>query len=165
MNEFFSIGLKVVAAVVAGGAVFVGLGKVFGDNKTSNQRTDAQGSNVSDCDDETSECQVSENSQSMTTTDQNQSNEKSSGEKVVECLRKTQETCSRALNIIQSVTAAVDCIVRAFGKPGTVLPNNGYGHEYLDKYKDPPGFRRISPYILEYVGNSNYHTNNYNGGW
>ena len=170
MNEVFKLGLKIVAAVVAGGATFIGLSKVFGNNSEQREINQTPVNNESNCNNDVGSCsccsssgQLSENSQ------QNQQpQQKTSGEKVVDCLRKTQDTCSRALNVIQSITTAVDCIVRAFGTKQSVQQNNngGYGYGYYnngyqDKYKDPPGFRRISPYILEYVGENNNNCNNW----
>ena len=157
MNEIFKLGLKIVAAVVAGGATFVGLSKVFSDSNTKQEKsnqTSVDNSSHEDCCTNNYCCSggVIENPQT-------QPSQKTSGEKVVDCLRKTQDTCSRALNVIQSLTTAVDCIVKAFGTKPMPQINRGYGYDYnngyQDKYKDPPGFRRISPYILEYVGDNN----------
>lgn len=167
MNEIFKLGLKIVAAVVAGGATFVGLSKVFSDSNTKQEesnQTSVDNSSHEDCC--TNNCCCSGG---ITENPQTQPSQKTSGEKVVDCLRKTQDTCSRALNVIQSLTTAVDCIVKAFGTKPMPQNNRGYGYDYnygyQDKYKDPPGFRRISPYILEYVGENNNNSSYSNNCW
>jgi hypothetical protein len=66
---------------------------------------------------------------------------------------------------------AAENIIKIFGKGGNNNVNCGYysgnynncpNNGYQDKYGDPPGFRRISPYILEYVGKGDNYCGGYN---
>ena len=162
MNEIFKIGLKIAAALLAGGAVYVGLDKISSKTKEQQPVNESQPDNTSCSNSNSGQC-CCENKP--------QQREMNAGEKAVDCLKKTQDTCSKALGIIQNLTVAVDSIVRIFNGGGSTVPNYNYGGYYNNGggYNDtPPGFRRISPCILEYVGpsrNNNCNNNNSNSVW
>ena len=144
MNEFCKLGLKIAAAIIAGGVVFIGLDKAT-SKKSSEQQPPADNEDShldgnNDCC-----CNNLQNNQSS-------QNNMNTGEKVVNCLKKTQETCNRAMSVIQNITIAADSIVRIFKGSGSPTPSYNYGNYYNND--TPPGFRRISPCILEYVGDS-----------
>ena len=162
MNEIFKIGLKIAAALLAGGAVYIGLDKISSKTKEQQPANEPQPDNNTSCNNSNSGQCCCENKP--------QQREMNAGEKAVDCLKKTQDTCSKALGIIQNLTVAVDSIVRIFNGGGSTVPNYNYGGYYNNGgYNDtPPGFRRISPCILEYVGpsrNNNYNNNNSNSVW
>lgn len=161
MNEIFKVGLKIAAALLAGGIVYVGLDKATSKSNEHQPTNEPQTDNTS-CNSNSSQC-----------CDENipQQRKMNTGEKAVECLKKTQDTCSKALGVIQNLIVAVDSIVRIFNGGGSTIPNYNYGGYYnnMGGYNDtPPGFRRISPCILEYVGpsrNNNNYNNNSNSVW
>lgn len=163
MNEIFKIGLKIAAALLAGGAVYIGLDKISSKTKEQQPVNESQPDNNTSCNNSNSGQCCCENKP--------QQREMNAGEKAVDCLKKTQDTCSKALGIIQNLTVAVDSIVRIFNGGGSTVPNYNYGGYYNNGsgYNDtPPGFRRISPCILEYVGpsrNNNCNCNNSNSVW
>ena len=157
MNNFFKIGLQVLAAVAAGGAVFMGLSKAFKEDECG-QRNQANPGNPAD-----QQNNYQEPQQCIEQSNVNKP-QPSTGETVVDCLRKTQDTCSKAMTILQNLTIAADSIVRVFSGGPSILPQQcgyGYGYGNYQQEPTPPGFRRISPHILEYIGDSPQ--NNYYG--
>lgn len=172
MNQFFAIGLKVLAAAGVGIAVYFGIDKAVSGNKNN---TGPRVSNPT-----SSPMPNSENDYQNQVDNNTVTNQPSSGEKVVSGLRVAQDVLGRAFSLCQNLTMAADNIVRIFGGNGQNYGHNqsdygGYYNDpyrngYQDKYKDPPGYRRLSPFILEYVGgpvDSRNYYNNYstNGGY
>lgn len=166
MHQIISIGLKVLAAVGVGAAVYFGIDKVA---KTSSKPEQPNNPGCK-CGEN---CNCNCNNQSRPQNNINGPIEMRTEDKIVHGLKTAQDVCSRAFSLCQNVTIAVENILKIFGKGNNNYsgsnyygggyncdcPNNGYH----DKYGDPPGFRRISPYILEFVGNGN--NGNYNGGY
>lgn len=158
MNQFFAVGLKVLAAVGVGTAVYFGIDKAVNSRKNTNSQTN-NGSNQG----QPQNPVVNNNPQAnAVVVSPESSTEPSSGEKIVNGLRVAQDVFGRAFSLCQNVAMAVENISRIFGNNPN-QPNNNYGgsgyysndpynNGYHDKYKDPPGYRRVSPFILEYVG-------------
>ena len=161
MNQFCAIGLKVLAAAGVGVAVYFGIDKAMG-NKKQNQPVQNQESPDN----------VMQQDNSINFPEQTNKNqgELSSGEKVVSGLKVAQDVFGRAFSLCQNLAMAAENVVRIFGKndynnqQGYGYYNDPYQNGYQDKYKDPPGYRRISPFILEYVGgpvNDRYYQRTY----
>lgn len=154
MNQFFAVGLKLLAAAGVGVAVYLGIDKAVSscEKKQNSQRRDMNNNN-SESPEQCSNCSTS---QVGVSTERQQP---SSGEKLVSGLRVAQDVFGRAFSLCQNLAMAADNIVKIFGnnhqdgynQPGGYGYNNSYQNGYQDKYKDPPGYRRLSPFILEYV--------------
>lgn len=157
MNQFCAIGLKVLAAAGIGVAVYFGIDKAVSGTKKEEHGSESQPT------------ATPQPGNSNLPEQCNQSNEMSSGEKVVSGLKVAQDVFGRAFSLCQNLAMAAENIVRIFGKTNN-QPEYGYrsnysdpySNGYQDKYKDPPGYRRLSPFILEYVGdNPGYYPRNY----
>ena len=180
MNSILSIGLKLVAAIGVGVGVYFCADKIMSARSTKSSEGNSntpppppyEDSNNNSCG---GDC----NNYSHPVESMEMSKAVNSGEKVVSGLKTAQDICGRAFSLCQNLAMAAENIVRVF-KPGGYSmgyvnqPQQGYGgynqcpnNGYQDKYKDPPGFRRISPYILEWVGvdNSNNQQMNNNYGY
>lgn len=180
MNQFFAIGLKVLAAAGVGVAVYFGIDKAVSGNKNRSNAGPGVNNNPTNSPMPSNEGDY----QSQVGDSNTVASQPSSGEKVVSGLRVAQDVLGRAFSLCQNLTMAADNIVRIFGgndqnygqNYGQNRPeyggyyNDPYRNGYQDKYKDPPGYRRLSPFILEYVGgpvDSRNYYNNYptNGGY
>lgn len=173
MNNFCSIGLKILAAAGIGVAVYFGLDKI-GNAKNNNQKPNQpnpqpqpQRNNYEEINN-TQVCCVEE-VKPVTKV-----------EKVVDGLKTAQDICGRGFSLCQNLVMMIDNVSKIFGRNnydqgyyqgngfggagvGYGYNNQAPGNGYQDKYKDPPGFRRISPFILEFVGKpGEYNTPNYN---
>lgn len=154
MNQFFSIGLKVLTAAGVGIAVYLGIDKVVKNNSQPGtcDRKPQQPTRDHNNPNSNSNIQEVENT--------NHDVQPSSAEKVVSGLKVAQDVFSRAFSLCQNVSMAVENIVRIFGNSSSgnyggydyYNNNDPYYNRYQDKYKDPPGYRRLSPFIIEYVG-------------
>lgn len=164
MYQIISIGLKVLAAVGVGAAVYLGIDKLA---KTNNNPNPTGNENPNSNLNPTPENQNSNNIQQTG----NGGVEMRTEDKIINGLKTAQDICGRAFSLCQNLAIAADNIIKIFGGRSyggnysgysggyynNCCPNNGYH----DKYGDPPGFRRISPYILEFVGDDN--NGNYGG--
>lgn len=172
MNQLVSIGIKVLAAVGVGAAVYFGLDKVA---KPKKQEPSQPRNNNCGCNNENCNCsQVNNNPNSNYSNQQPNEGqaEMRTEDKIVHGLKTAQEVCGRAFSLCQNLAVAAENIIKIFGGGNNYNNNNyysgGYNYNscqgpnngYHDKYGDPPGFRRISPYILEFVGDGR----NNNGG-
>ena len=181
MNEFCSIGLKILAAAGIGVAVYFGLDKIC-NNKPKQVRPSNPNPNPQP---QPQQVDYNNNTQVCCVEEVRPSNKV---EKVVDGLKTAQDICSRGFSLCQNLVMVIDNISKIFGRnnygsggncqgnnfSGGGYYNQTYGNGYQDKYKDPPGFRRISPFILEFVAKpGEYSTDNYNnyqqnpgqGGW
>ena len=139
MKTICAVGLKILAAGLAGVAVFIGIGQL---SKNKSQESDSVNNDSNDFNNESSE--VSNSLENVT-----------KGDKIVDNLRKVQDTCSKVFTVIQSLTVVADNLSRVFGKRTTV----GYTQPYFGRdpwsYNQPIDmgngqvWNRISPYIIE----------------
>lgn len=157
MDTFFSVGLKIVAALGIGAAVYLGL------DSLKDKKQEAPKPQQPEPDDSSSNTQQQPPQQRSIEIIKPETR----GDKVVGGLKTAQEVCGRAFTLCQNLVLVAENLRSVFSpqgqyqnQPGSV-GQGGYGYRdpynngYQDKYKDPPGFRRISPFILEWVGVSN----------
>ena len=157
MNQFCAIGLKLLAAAGVGVAVYFGIDKAVSRcNKNGQQEPKEGEGNVPGP--QHGNCPVNQ---------PDVIGHPNSGEKIVSGLKVAQDVFGRAFSLCQNLAMAADNIVRIFGNNNQgsysysqPVYNDPYYNGYQDKYKDPPGYRRLSPFIIEYVGgpvdNRNY---------
>lgn len=163
MDTFFSVGLKIVAALGIGAAVYLGLGSLK-DKKQESPKPQQPQSGDSNSNSNTQQQPPQQRSIEITKPE-------TKGEKVVEGLKTAQEVCGRAFTLCQNLVLVAENLRSVFSPQGQYQYDNQprgvgqggydygyrdpYNNGYQDKYKDPPGFRRVSPFILEWVGVSN----------
>lgn len=169
MNSYCSIGLKVLAAVGVGAAVFFGLDKVISGKKSSQPKEEEPRVKQSE---QSNQQNFQQDSWDSGNNNDNNHQPRSievakptnKVEKVVDGLRTAQDICGRAFSLCQSLVMVVDNVSNIFNKNSNINCGNGPGgwnnpggrfnqqgqssNGYQDKYKDPPGFTRISPFIL-----------------
>lgn len=180
MNSIISIGLKVIAALGVGAAVYFGLDKMGEKPKSqpSNRNNNPNSSCGCNSNHHQNNCNNGMPNNGYPGNGNYMEVEKpeTKGEQVVAGLRQAQDICGKAFSLVQNLSIAAENIVGIFGNGnpnarnnnnnnygwnnGNGWNNNGYNRDpynngYQDKYKDPPGFRRVSPFILEWVGVGN----------
>lgn len=181
MNSIISIGLKVIAALGVGAAVYFGLNKMGEKPKSqpSNRNNNPNSSCGCNSNPHQNNCNngMSNNGYPGNGNYMEAEKPETKGEQVVAGLRQAQDICGKAFSLVQNLSIAAENIVGIFGNGnpnarnnnnnnygwnnGNGWNNNGYNNRdpynngYQDKYKDPPGFRRVSPFILEWVGVGN----------
>ena len=141
MKTICAIGLKILAAGLAGIAVFIGIGQLSKNKSQSDESVSSD-----ECDHE-----VNESSEVNINTSENSVK---SGDKIVDNLRKVQDTCSKVFTVIQSLTIVADNLSRVFGKKGPGYTQSYFGRDPWS-YSQPIDmgngqvWNRISPYIIE----------------
>lgn len=142
MKTICALGLKILAAGLAGVAVFIGIGQL---SKNKNQQ-----SNSIDESDVSSESNSDEENSEVVTTNESLTK----GDKIVDNLRKVQDTCNKVFTVVQSLTIVADNLSRVFGKRTTGYTQNYFGRDPWS-YNQPIDmgngqvWNRISPYIIE----------------
>lgn len=146
-----SFGIKVIAAGVAGIAVFLGIGRL---SKTKKCRT----GDPSEL--ETDSLNVSE--QQLP-----QEAEPASNDNIMNGLKKVQDISNKVFAVVQSLTIVADNLSRVFSnKGGAANYNQAYFGRDPWSYCQPVDmgngqvWNRISPYIIE-VPPTNYQRNSY----
>ena len=145
------IGVKVLTATVAGAAVFVGISKAMTESDAKKKRnvdnqTMAKPDNPF----------VSAQQPPM----QGQVTQQNGEEPVVlKSMRATQDTCSKLLAFIQSLTMVTENLTRIFGgnvgSPGYYIPGSQPYYNDPWSYRQPVNagngqtWTRISPFIIE----------------
>lgn len=132
------IGAKVLAAVVAGAAVFIGLSKAT--TKSQIQNPERPGDLTKP--ERREPTNIDSNSQEV------QSNTKM--DKVITGFRKFQDICGKLFNVTQSFTIMIENLSRIFGSNSNY--EQGMGTAYGCGCR---GFTRISPNIIEAGYNPN----------
>lgn len=180
MTSFISIALKLFAAVGVGAAVYFGIKRVEDrtiesiQNSQSGNPPSPDPNNGSCCNSSDPSIDPNQNMGPMNTPPAApvKSDAVVNGERIVNTLRVTQTACGKIFTLCQNLAIAIENVLRIFTdyNPQQVIPQpqlggnppqyqGGYyspypNNGYQDKYKDPPGFRRISPYIIEWVGDN-----------
>lgn len=158
-------GLKVLAAVLAGAAVFVGIdkathrGKSIEKNKTGNvEQSKIFGNDNPMTHQPPTEVCGNGNGN-------NGNIERSKSEKFLDGLKGATGTCSKLLAFVQSLTSVAENFSRIFRDGGEYYNYNygGYGYGY---YGYPPPYQmggqtwqRINPLIVEAAPSGNYSRN------
>lgn len=137
-KQFLIVSAKVLTAVAAGVAIFVGLGKTI-EKREENRSTNKQDPSKQTVQDETANNQ-----------------EPNSGHKVLNNLRKVQDTCGKIFSVAQSLSTMAENLFRIFSKGRESGFNQNMNYSYGCGSQ---GFTRLSPNIIQ----ANYNPNNYPG--
>ena len=123
MNQLISIGIKVLAAVGVGAAVYFGLDKVA---KPKKQEPSQPRNNNCGCNNENCNCsQVNNNPNSNYSNQQSNEGqaEMRTEDKIVHGLKTAQEVCGRAFSLCQNLAVAAENIIKIF-ELTMIIPSN-----------------------------------------
>lgn len=153
-KEICQAGLKILAGIAAGVAVFIGISKIMkktGNEENVNQETEEK------IDEGTGEI----HGELRRTPGK--------GEQFANGVRKVQDVCGKVFTIVQTLSLVADSISRVFGSSGVTQSYGSDPHLYGNYYGQPIDmgngriWNRVSPCIVEagpsygyYGGNNGY---------
>ena len=116
MNQLVSIGIKVLAAVGVGAAVYFGLDKVAKPKKQ--EPSQPRNNNNCGCNNENCNCSQVNNNPNLNCSNQQPNEgqvEMRTEDKIVHGLKTAQEVCGRAFSLCQNLAVAAENIIKIFG--------------------------------------------------
>lgn len=168
VKEALITGLKIVGGILAGVAVFFGIGKLLNKNKKENEEENTT---------TTTEENLEESQQTEEQSKEEGGDNGDKFQKVVNGFRSFQNVFGKIFILLQSLTSLVENTSRVFSKDSTNFQPTGYqqpgpGWSYSQPINVTPDgqfwTRRVSPFITEvgtcndsYYGGSINNTNPY----